>query len=124
MKTTRSPVEYALWTARSQETKRPKYGVTVPMLKMFTQSRDEKRIEAAVHDLVVNFVTLCQERGILDKVMHGRGIFKADPKELANMKPEDGGQYIRVVDHQAELYEDCTMTLSGAGKSERFACRH
>ncbi len=126
--TTRCPVQYSLeYTVRRDDETRA-YVAYIPMLQMFTCSKSEERLKLAIHDLVENFVGICQKRGILDEVMRQRGLQKIMGEEAQRMlhaaEEFGGGQYISVENQERERAEEVVPMMFLAGRQAIAECRH
>ena len=93
-------IKFALryWVRKDDEAKT--FVAYIPVLRLYTQSKDKARLGEAVKDLVYNFVQLCHGRGILDDVMRERGLSRiVDSPQTDSARPvveDDGEEYIMV----------------------------
>jgi hypothetical protein len=114
------PIEYSLaYFCRYDEDAKAWVGY-LPALRLYSQAKDEKRLRKALHQLIVSFVSLCHERGILDDVMHERGLKKRSHREMKTAQKRQG-QYIAVGSVERELYAEVPIMLL-AGKQETLEC--
>src|ERR1700724_1530353 len=110
-------IEFSLEYAVRHDEDAKVFVAYLPMLRLFTQSKTEKRLRSAVTDLVFNFVGLCHERGILSDVMRERGLTRMTGPEGQQMREEaqkqGRGQYIMVGNAAREVYEVPITLLAG-----------
>lgn len=119
-------IEFALQYAMRRDNEAKVYVAYIPMLGLYSQSKSKSRLKKSVNDLVLNFVRICHERGILDDTMRERGLTRmaaADKERAKKLGKARKAQYIMVgkAERERELYE-VPITLL-AGKQAMAECR-
>jgi hypothetical protein len=105
------PIVFRLSYSSRHDEQAKAYVAYIPLLRLFAQAKTEDRLKAAVHDVIVNWVTLCHQRGILSQVMHERGLKRVTVDKAHAVK--EGEQYIMVGNMEKELYEVPATLLAG-----------
>src|ERR1035441_5538659 len=88
MRQNKCPVEYSLEYQVRRDEDAKAYIAYIPMLQLYTCSQTEPKLKDAIHDLVVNFVTICRDRGILDEVMRRRGLLPTSGRVADDLRRE------------------------------------
>lgn len=91
----------------------------IPVLRVYTQATTEERLTAALKSAATMFITSCFERGVLDEVLHARGMSKAIPGETHGKIAAD--QFIAVANFDKEIEMDVPITL--LAREAQIACQ-
>jgi|SRR5215471_1743190 len=115
------PIAFRLEYKYRHDEQADAYVAYIPVLRLFAQAKTEDRLRDAINDVVINFVTLCHQRGILSEVMQKRGLQRVASEKSGTVK--EGEQFIMVGNVEEELYEFPVPIALLAGKQAMAECR-
>jgi len=115
-------IEFGLRTLSTKDEQTGAWIGYIPLLRLYSQAKDEKTLDEALCQTARSFIGLCWHRKILDKVLHERGMRKRSSEALEKIK-QAKGQYI-IVGGEVEQdgYQDVPVELL-AGKQNLIECQ-